>query len=103
MKKRFAWAALLLTIFCVIAVPVAAAEETDATAQSKAAEVSLTIPRDAKIYVASMPDNFDENLKEAIASKKVPATLVDNRDQADFEITGYSETQKAGAAKIIVM
>ena len=55
------------------------------------------------MFVASMPDKFDEFIKSAIEKKKVPVTVVNNREQADFEITGFSETQKAGAAKKIIM
>src|SRR5260370_1855936 len=38
-----------------------------------------------------------------MASKKVPVEVVANRDQADYAITGTAESQKAGAAKIIIM
>ena len=103
MKNGFGWAGLLLSVLCMTAVPMAAAEEADATTQSKPAEESMAIPKDAKIFVASMPDNFEQDVKAAITAKKVPVTVVDNRDQADFEITGYSESQKAGAAKAIIM
>ncbi len=56
----------------------------------------------AKVFVAAMPDGFDTFLKSAIAKKKVPITLVESKDQADLEITGSSESQKAGAAKKII-
>jgi hypothetical protein len=37
-----------------------------------------------------------------MAKKKVPLTIVESRESAEFEITGTSETQKAGAAKKIL-
>jgi len=61
-----------------------------------------TLKAGAKIFVAPMPDGFDTFLKTAIAKKKVPLTIVEARDNADYEITGTSETKKAGAAKKII-
>jgi hypothetical protein len=57
---------------------------------------------EAKVFIASMPDGFDTFLKSAMAKKKVPLTIVESRESAEFEITGASETQKAGAAKKIL-
>lgn len=62
-----------------------------------------TLPYNAKVYIAAMPDGFDEFLKAAIEKKKVPLTVVEDRSQAEFEITGHSETQKASAAKKVIM
>ena len=50
-----------------------------------------------------MPDGFDTFLKSAFSKKKVPLVVVEARDEAEFEIKGTSETQKAGAAKKIFM
>lgn len=68
--------------------------------QSPAGKV---IPPGAKIYIAPMPDGFDEFLKSAIAAKKVPVEIVAEKEKADFQITGQSETQKAGTAKKVIM
>jgi hypothetical protein len=57
----------------------------------------------AKVFVDSMPNNFDAVLKTAIAKKQVPVTVVDAKEQADLEIRGTSESQKAGAAKKIIL
>jgi hypothetical protein len=46
---------------------------------------------------------FETDLKTAIEKKKVPVELVTERDKADYEITGTSETQKASAAKKAIM
>ena len=61
------------------------------------------IPAHAKVFVAPMPDGFDQFLKDAIATKKVPIELVTDKDKADFQITGQSETQKASTAKKVIM
>ncbi len=57
----------------------------------------------AKVFVNPMPDGFDSILKSALAKKKVPLVIVENKDDADFEIKGTSETQKAGAAKKVFL
>lgn len=56
----------------------------------------------AKVFIAAMPDGFDTYLKAAIEKKKVPLTVVGSKEEADYEITGASETQKAGKAKKIL-
>ena len=61
------------------------------------------IPPNAKVFVAPMPDGFDEFLKAAIEKKKVPMQIVADKEQADFQITGQSETQKASTAKKVIM
>ena len=63
---------------------------------------SKVIPKGAKVFIAAMPDNFDQYVKAAISKKDVPVAMVGSRDAADFEITGYSETQKAGTAKKLI-
>ena len=60
------------------------------------------IPARSKVYVAPM-DGFETYLKAAIIKKKVPIELVDQREKADYEITGVAESKKAGAAKKIIM
>ena len=45
---------------------------------------------------------FEQDLKTAIEKKKVPIELVSDRDKADYEIMGTSETDKAGKAKKII-
>ncbi|HWR35790.1 MAG TPA: hypothetical protein VN622_07995 [Clostridia bacterium] len=61
------------------------------------------VPAGAKVYVAPMPDGFDTYLKAAIAKKKVPVNVVERKEEAEYQITGVSETQKAGKAKKIIM
>ena len=68
---------------------------------AKNAPPSEKIPTGAKVFVAPIAV-FDTFLKDAIAKKKVPVEVVASRDQADYEITGAAESQKAGAAKKII-
>src|SRR3954470_15750690 len=104
--KRMFWFAVLVAIFCTIAFAGQQAEpqgKPETPAATKAADAKptedLAIPKGAKVFIAPMPDNFNDFIKKAIQNKHVPVTVVDNKQQADFEITGFSETQKAGTAK----
>ncbi len=61
------------------------------------------IPAGSRVYVAhiiGMP-GFENNLVAAFQKKRVDLLVVADRSQADFEINGYAESQKAGWAKII--
>ena len=64
---------------------------------------SVKVPKGAKIFVATITDGFDSDLKNAIADKKVPVEIVDKRDLAEFEITGTSDSQKASTAKKVIL
>ena len=89
--KNKAFVALIL-LFALFALPRALGQEA-----------SKVIPPNSKVFVAPMPDGFDEFLKAAIERKKVPLQIVADKDQADFQITGQSETQKASTAKKVIM
>ncbi|HKS72727.1 MAG TPA: hypothetical protein VJQ82_05980 [Terriglobales bacterium] len=88
------WRALIIAVSIAAVVLMAA----DAAAQT-----SQSIPRNAKVFIAPMENGFDTFLKDALAAKNVPLQIVDQRDQADFEIVGKSESQKASAAKKALM
>ena len=61
-----------------------------------------TLKAGARVFVNPMPDDFDSFLKSAIVKKKVPLTIVESKENADLEITGSSETQKASTAKKLI-
>ncbi len=67
-----------------------------------AKDAAKKIPAQAKVYLAPM-GGFENDLKAALQSKSVPVVVVTEREKADYEITGTSESQKAGAAKKIIM
>jgi hypothetical protein len=60
------------------------------------------IPKGAKVFVAPMLDGFDTFLKAALVKKKVPVEIVPDRAQAEYEITGVSESKEAGTAKKVL-
>lgn len=61
------------------------------------------IPSGARIYVAPMMNGFDNYIVAGLQQKKVPVTVVADRSKAEFEITGVSETDKAGWAKMLFL
>jgi hypothetical protein len=60
------------------------------------------IPIGAKVFVEPM-GGFETYLKSALTKKKVPVQIVEDKVQADFLITGHSESQKASTAKKVIM
>src|SRR5258708_28860146 len=65
-------------------------------------EPAKAIPAGAKVFITPA-DGFEENLKDALVAKQVPLTVVDDKSKADYEIVSHAQTQKAGAAKKILM
>ena len=63
---------------------------------------SNAIPSGSKVFIAPM-NGFETYLKAAITEKKVPVEIVDQKEQADFEISGASQSQKASTAKKVIM
>lgn len=60
------------------------------------------IPQGAKVFIAPM-NGYEIYIKAAIQRKKLPLVIVEQRGQADFEISGSAESQKAGVAKKVIM
>jgi len=59
------------------------------------------IPAYAKVYVAPMPGGFENYVIAGLRNKKVPLTVVVDRNKAEYEISGVSESEKAGWAKML--
>lgn len=67
---------------------------------SSVTSTGTKIPANSKVYVNPM-DGFETYVVAALQTKKIPVLIVSNREQADFEIKGSVEKQKAGWAKTI--
>ena len=91
MLKRHVVALVAILLFTGIA----------AHAQDEKKTVGGRIPKDSAIYINPMEGGFETYVTAAIQKKKVPVTIVADRDKADFEIKGTVEKQKAGWAKTI--
>ena len=63
----------------------------------------IYIPAGSKVYVeniAGLP-GFENNLVASFQKKQVDLLIVADRSLADFEVTGFAESEKAGWANII--
>jgi curli biogenesis system outer membrane secretion channel CsgG len=61
-----------------------------------------SVPAGSKVYVEAA-DGFDTYLTAALQKKKVPVVVVTEKDKADYELSGVSDHQKAGWAKVVFM
>ncbi len=83
--------------------PAASAEQNKTAQETKAApQTQAKIPAGSKVFVASM-GGFETPLRKAMAEKKVPLEIVEQRDQAEYEITGTAESRKASTAKKVIL
>jgi hypothetical protein len=62
-----------------------------------------SLPSGARIYIAPMPSGFETYVVAGLQKKKVPVVVVIDRDKADYELSGVSDTDKAGWAKMLFM
>jgi hypothetical protein len=89
-----------LSICCAIvmslAVPAAAQQGLELSQDANA-----TIPAGAKVFIGGIEGGYDIYLAAAMHKKEVPIVMVTDRAKADFELSGVSETEKAGWAKIV--
>ena len=102
--------ALLATVLLACAAPAAAQERARTVEASHGSAAAATqpadpsyIPHGSKVYVNTIQGlgGFENYLVAAFKKKKVDLLVVADRSQADFEVTGYAEHQRAGWAKII--
>lgn len=61
------------------------------------------IPAYAKVYVAPMLGGFENYIIAGFRNKKVPLIVVVDRSKAEYEISGVSDSEKAGWAKMLFM
>jgi hypothetical protein len=78
-------------------------QESQSAQQAQPAVPTQTkIPAGAKVFVAAM-GGFETPLKKAIAGKKVPLQIVEQREEAEYEITGTADSKKASTAKKVIL
>lgn len=73
-----------------------------ASAKASTPVSSAKIPSGSKVYVAPM-GGFENYVIAGMLKKKVPVTIVADRDKAEYEIRGAAETEKAGWAKMLFL
>jgi hypothetical protein len=61
--------------------------------------IAVNLPAGSRVFIEPM-NGFENYLAAALQKKKVQVTLVADRSAADFVITGSSQHEKAGWAKV---
>jgi hypothetical protein len=74
-----------------------------ASSQDLKVDTDARIPRGARVYIGPIEGGYDIYLSAAIHKKEVPVVIVTDKAKADFELSGVTESEKAGWAKIIFM
>lgn len=62
-----------------------------------------TIPKGAPFFIGPIEGGYDIYLSAAMHKKEVPIVIVSDRSKADFELSGVTESERAGWAKTIFM
>jgi hypothetical protein len=61
------------------------------------------INRGARIFIAPMEGGFENFIVAGFQNKQVPLVVVIDRSKADYELSGISDSEKAGWAKMFFM
>jgi hypothetical protein len=84
-------------------VTIAKVSNTSGTQPSNGSFTAGTaIPPGSKVFIEPL-NGFEIYLSAAFQKKKVPLSIINDKEAADFTITGASDTKKAGWAKIVFM
>ena len=59
------------------------------------------IPAGSRVYIGPIEGGYDIYLAAAMHKKEVPIIIVTDKTKADFELSGVSESEKAGWAKVV--
>ena len=61
------------------------------------------IPKGARLFIGPIEGGYDIYLSAAMHKKEVPVIIVTDRAKADFELSGVTESERAGWAKTIFL
>ena len=62
-----------------------------------------SLPRGARIYVSPISNGFETYITAGLEKKKVPVIVVADRSKAEYELTGVSDSDRAGWAKMLFL
>jgi len=80
-----------------------ASEQKAIVQNSQTVITNESLPRGARLYVSPIQNGFETYIVAGLEKKKVPVVIVTDRSKADYELTGVSETDKAGWAKMLFL
>jgi hypothetical protein len=90
----------LMMSFVMSLVVAAAAFPQDAEIK---VDADARIPKSARFFIGAIEGGYDIYLAAAMHKKEVPIVIVTDKSKADFELSGVTESEKAGWAKTIFM
>lgn len=64
-------------------------------------DANARIPRGARVFIEPIEGGYDIYLAAAMHKKEVPIIMVTDKAKAEFELSGVTESEKAGWAKIV--
>jgi hypothetical protein len=73
------------------------------TPSAGGSDADMRIPSGSRLFIAPIEGGYDIYLSAAMHKKEVPLVLVADKSRADFELSGVTDTEKAGWAKTIFM
>ena len=106
MRKLFFFSTVLLlgTLGAVAEEPKAPADQQKLVSTEPGTLISQEkIPSGAHVYVAKMPNGFENYIIAGLQQKHVPVIVVTDYEKADFEISGVSQSEEAGWAKMLFL
>ena len=84
------------TLVLMVAIAASAGQEPELRQDAEG-----KIPAGARVFIGPIENGYDIYLAAAMHKKEVPIVIVTDRGKADFELSGVSESEKAGWAKIV--
>jgi hypothetical protein len=66
-------------------------------------DADAKIPKGARFFIGPIEGGYDIYLAAAMHKKEVPIVIVTDKSKADFELSGVTQSEKAGWAKTIFM
>ena len=107
MPSKRVFLALLVCLFIVgtgLAQESKPSNLTPAPTNDKAAVITEeALPTGARIFLAPMLNGFETYVVAGLEKKKVPVVVVIDRDKADYELSGVSDSDRAGWAKMLFL
>lgn len=83
-------------VLCLATIAFGQDERTQLTQDADA-----RIPSGARVFIGAVEGGYDIYLSAAMHKKEVPIVIVTDRSKADFEMSGVTESERAGWAKIV--
>jgi hypothetical protein len=86
-------------LFGALSLPLSASAQ-GTVVPTEAGAADKVIPPHARVFITPIEGGFETYLAAAFVKKDVPLTVVTIKEKADFEISGISDSEKAGWAKM---